>query len=106
MVWDLLQAGESRLAAAAPFYGPAPDNPDFSKSKAAVLAIYAELDARVNASRDRAEAALATAGLMHEIHTLPGVDHAFFNDTGARYNAAAAQEAMALVLAWFDRHLA
>src|SRR2546423_888511 len=49
LTWQLLAAGEPRLAAAVPFYGPAPENPDFSRSKAAVLGIYAELDARVNA---------------------------------------------------------
>ena len=50
MTWALLDAGEARLAAAAPFYGPAPDSPDFSRAKAAVLGVYGELDARVNAS--------------------------------------------------------
>ena len=63
MTWNLLQAGEQRLAAAVPFYGPAPENADFSKAKAAVLAIYGEQDERVNATRDRAEAALKAAGL-------------------------------------------
>jgi carboxymethylenebutenolidase len=106
MVWNLLQAGEDRLAAAVPFYGPAPDTPDFSKAKAAVLAIYGELDARVNATRDRAEAALTAAGLTHEVRTFAGADHAFFNDTGARYNAGAATEAFDLVLDWFRKHLA
>ncbi len=51
MVWQLLASGEPLLAAAVPFYGPLPEGADFSGSKAAVLAIYAELDARVNASR-------------------------------------------------------
>ena len=51
MVWTLLDAGEPRLAAAIPFYGPAPSSPDFTGDKAAVLAIYAQLDDRVNASR-------------------------------------------------------
>ncbi len=45
MVWTLLAAGEPRLAAATPFYGPTPANPDFSGSKAAVLAVYGALDA-------------------------------------------------------------
>lgn len=105
MVWNLLQRGEPRLAAAAPFYGPAPDPADFTRSKAAVLAVFAELDARVNASRDRAAAALAAAGLTHEVRTFPGVDHAFFNDTGPRYDAKAASEAYGALLAWFGRHL-
>ena len=106
MVWNLLNAGEQRLAAAIPFYGPAPDNPDFSQARAAVLAIYAELDGRVNASRDRAEAALKEAGLTYEIRTFPGADHAFFNDTGPRYNEQAAQEAYRDALDWFGQHLA
>ena len=46
MVWTLLAAGEPRLAAATPFYGPTPANPDFSGSDAAVLAVYGALDAR------------------------------------------------------------
>jgi carboxymethylenebutenolidase len=105
MVWLLLASGEPRLAAAVPFYGPLPDGAGFSGSKAAVLGIYAEQDARVNASRDTAEAALSQAGLPHEIVTFPGVNHAFFNDTGPRYDQAAATQAYARVLDWFGRHL-
>lgn len=106
MTWELLAAGEPRLAAAVPFYGPAPAAADFSGSDAAVLAIYGELDARVNATRDPAVAALEAAGLIYEVRVFPGADHAFFNDTGPRYNEAAATEAYAAVLAWFDTHLA
>jgi carboxymethylenebutenolidase len=106
MVWTLLDAGDRRLAVAIPFYGPAPDAPDFSGEKAAVMAVYAELDARVNASRDTARQALEAAGLPHEIKTYPGVDHAFFNDTGGRYNPDQAAAAYSDVLAWLGRHLA
>jgi carboxymethylenebutenolidase len=106
LVWRLLQAGEPRLAAAVPFYGPAPDQPDFSRSKAAVLGIYAGEDQRVNGSRDAIEAALTKAKLTHELKTYPGVDHAFFNDTGPRYDAAAADQAWKDVLAWFGTYLA
>lgn len=105
MTWSLLNAGEARLAAAVPFYGPAPDSPDFSKAKAAVLGIYGGLDDRVNATREVAEAALKKAGLTHEIRTFPGANHAFFNDTGERYNAKAAAEAWTAVLGWFGQHL-
>ncbi|MGZ8527771.1 MAG: dienelactone hydrolase family protein [Candidatus Limnocylindrales bacterium] len=106
MVWTLLDAGDPRLAVAIPFYGPAPDDPDFGGSPTAVLAVYAELDARVNASRDRARLAMERAGLTHEIKTYPGVDHAFFNDTGGRYSPDQAAAAYADVLAWLGRHLA
>ncbi len=106
MTWNLLQAGEPRLAAAVPFYGPAPESPDFSKAKAAVYAVYGEQDERVNASRDRAEAALKAAGLTYEIQTFAGAGHAFFNDTGPRYNAEAAEQAWQDMLDWFNQHLA
>ena len=105
MTWNLVDAGDPRIAAAVPFYGPGPSAPDFSDSNAAVLGIYAGLDDRVNASRDAMEQALTAAGLTHEIRTFDGADHAFFNDTGPRYNEAAATEAYAALLAWFDEHL-
>jgi carboxymethylenebutenolidase len=103
MVWRLLASREPRLAAAVPFYGPFPANGDLSGSKAAVLAIYAGLDTRVNETRPVAEAALEAAGLVHEIVTFPNVNHAFFNDTGARYDPEAAALAYARVLDWFAR---
>ncbi|MEV0623380.1 dienelactone hydrolase family protein [Nonomuraea sp. NPDC050404] len=106
MTWLLLSSSEPRLSAAAPFYGPLPDNADMTGTKAAVLGVYAEQDDRVNAGRDAAEAALTKAGLTHELVTFPGVGHAFFNDTGQRYNAEAAAQAYERVLDWFGRHLA
>ena len=105
MVWTLLAAKEPRLAAAAPFYGPFPEGSSLKGSKAAVLGIYAALDARVNASRPAANAALRAAGLPHQLVTFPGVDHAFFNDTGGRYNRAQAEAAYKRVLAWFTRYV-
>jgi carboxymethylenebutenolidase len=105
MVWQLLTTNDTRYAVAVPFYGPAPESPDFSGSRAAVLAIYAGNDDRVNATRDRAVAALEQAALTFEVETYEGVDHAFFNDTGPRYDEQAATEAYARMLAWFDQHL-
>jgi carboxymethylenebutenolidase len=105
MVWQLLGSGEPRLAAAVPFYGPLPDNPDFSGSKAAVLAIYAALDDRVTSSKDAAVAALNRAGLVNEVIVEPDADHAFFNDTGQRYNPKAAADAWGKVLDWLGRYV-
>ncbi|MGH9284418.1 MAG: dienelactone hydrolase family protein [Acidimicrobiales bacterium] len=104
MTWNLVGSGDARLAAAVPFYGTV-DAPDFSGSRAAVLGIYAGDDDRVNATRDTARAALERARLTHELRNFPGVGHAFFNDTGGRYAAAAAGEAYKAVLDWFGRHL-
>jgi carboxymethylenebutenolidase len=104
--WSALGSGEPRLAAAAPFYGTVDAAVDFAGSRAAVLGVYAELDTRVNATRDAAQAALEKAGLVHELRTFPGVNHAFFNDTGARYDATQAAAAYQAVLDWFGQHLA
>jgi carboxymethylenebutenolidase len=107
MTWLLLSAGDERIAAAVPFYGPLPDGAEFSGSpSAAVLGIYAGLDDRVNATQEAATAALEAAGLEHELRTFDGVDHAFFNDTGRNYDADAAAAAYAAMLDWFDGHLA
>lgn len=105
-VWQLLAAGEPRLAAAAPFYGPSPEAPDFSRSKAAVLAIYGADDARVNAGQKVVADALEKAGLPHELKVYPGAGHAFFNDSGQRYNAEAAKAAYADLMSWFARYVA
>ncbi|MFI6294465.1 dienelactone hydrolase family protein [Nonomuraea sp. NPDC050790] len=105
MTWLLLSSSEPRLAAAAPFYGPLPAGADLTGTKAAVLGVYAEQDDRVNATRDAARAALEKAGLTHEIATFAGAGHAFFNDTGQRYNPTAAAQAWDRLIAWFDRHL-
>jgi carboxymethylenebutenolidase len=107
MVWSLLASGEPRLAAAAPFYGPFPSGGDLAGSKGvAVLGVYAGLDERVNASRETARAALQKAGNPHEIATYDGANHAFFNDTGQRYDAAAAAAVYQKVLDWFGRYSA
>jgi carboxymethylenebutenolidase len=105
--WSVVASGEPRVAAAAPFYGTVEADVDFSGSQAAVLGVYGETDARVNATRDTAKAALEKAGLTHELRTFPGAGHAFFNDTnGERYNATQATAAYQAVLAWFGQHLA
>ena len=106
LVWQLLGDGALGVSAAVPFYGPFPDNPDFAGSKAAVLAIYGALDTRVTGSQAAAKAALARVGLVNEIVVEPDADHAFFNDTGPRYNAAAAADAWQRMLDWFGRYLA
>ena len=50
--------------------------------------------------------ALQRAGLTYQVKTYEGVDHAFFNNTGPRYDEAAAADAYNLLLDWFDQYLA
>ncbi|MDQ7842983.1 MAG: dienelactone hydrolase family protein [Armatimonadota bacterium] len=104
MTWRLATANAD-LRAAAPFYGPSPPLTDVPKIRAAVLAVYGELDARINAGIPALREALERARVVHEIVVYPGADHAFFNDTGQRYHAAAAQAAWQRVTAWFERYL-
>ena len=106
LVWRLLASGEPRLAAAVPFYGPLPDNPDFSGSKqAAVLAFYGSLDTRVTSSEQAAKAALDRAGMISDLVVEQNADHAFFNDTGPRYNAAASADAWKRLNDWLSRYV-
>jgi len=106
LVWQMLASGTPRLSAAVPFYGPLPNDPDFTGSKrSAVLAFYGALDKRVTDSQPAAEAALDRAGLIHDVVIEPDADHAFFNDSGPRYKAAAAEDAWRRVLEWFGRYL-
>ena len=106
MTWLLLNAGDPPpLAAAVPFYGQL-TNDDLSKTRAAVLAVYAELDTRVNASRDFATSAMEKANLPHEVRTFPGVNHAFMNNTGSSYNQTQADAAYQAMIDWFTRYLA
>jgi carboxymethylenebutenolidase len=106
MVWLLLTSGERRLAAAAPFYGPFPEGGEVPRSRTAVLAVYAGLDDRVNASREAARAAVEDAGLEHQFVTFEGAGHAFFNDTGERFHPGAMAEAYRRVVEWFDHFVA
>jgi carboxymethylenebutenolidase len=43
--------------------------------------------------------------MTHEIVTFPGANHAFFNDTGDRYNPSAAAGAYQRLVDWFGKHL-
>jgi carboxymethylenebutenolidase len=105
MTWRLA-AGNSDLRAAVPFYGPNPPLEDVAKIRAAVLAFYGSLDTFVNPGIAAMKNALEKAGVTYEMHIYEGANHAFFDDTGGQYNAAAAKDAWARTLAWFGRRLA
>ncbi|MDR5682421.1 MAG: dienelactone hydrolase family protein [Armatimonadota bacterium] len=104
MTWRLVTVNRD-IRAAVPYYGPNPPLEDVPRIHAAVLGIYAEQDQRINAGIPALREALQRANVTHEIVIFPGVDHAFFNDTGARYNAAVARQAWERTLAWLQRYL-
>ena len=97
--------GYPRIEAAVPFYGPAPDLSAVPNIKAAVFGVFAEQDTRINSGIDSLTQALKAAGVVHEMKVYPGVNHAFHNDTGARYDKAQATQAWQDMLAWFEKYL-
>jgi carboxymethylenebutenolidase len=102
--WRMATA-RADLRAAVPYYGPNPPLEDVPKIKAAVLGIYGERDTRITGQVPALEEALKQAGVTYEIKIYEGADHAFHNDTGARYNPEAARDAWEQTLAWFETHL-
>jgi len=100
VVWDYLTTGDTRLAAAAPFYGGTVEGANYT-AKAAVLGVYGETDARINATRDAAKANLVRAGVPHEIKTYAGVGHGFYSQV----DSVQSKQAYSDTLDWFDRYL-
>jgi carboxymethylenebutenolidase len=102
----------NRLAVSAPdlgagvaYYGIAPPLDKVPNIKAALLLHYGALDDRVNATRPGYEEALKKAGVSYTAYAYEGANHAFNDDTGARYNEAAAKLAWQRTLDFFTARL-
>jgi len=105
MVNRLAEAAGADLNAAVAFYGVAPPLDQVSKIKATLLLHYAGLDERVNATRPGYEEALKAAHVEYTAYVYPNVNHAFFDDTTARYSAEQAKIAWERSKAFFAQHL-
>jgi carboxymethylenebutenolidase len=99
-----VRMGEN-LKVAVPFYGSAPKTEDVTKIKAFVLVHYAENDQRVNAMRDGYEQALKANSINYEMHSYPGTQHGFHNNSTPRYDEKAAKLAWERTLAAFKKYL-
>ena len=95
----------SGLKATSAFYGPAPELDKVADIKAAVFGVYAELDQRITGPMPALRDALDKTDVRHELKVYPGVDHAFHNDTGPRYNQEQATAAWNDTLAWFGKYV-
>jgi carboxymethylenebutenolidase len=95
----------SDLNAGVPFYGAAPASEEVGKIQAPMLIHYAENDERINAMRPDYEAALKANGVTYEMHSYPGTQHGFHNNSTPRYNEAAAKLAWERTIAFFKQHL-
>ncbi|MFC2072965.1 dienelactone hydrolase family protein [Chloroflexota bacterium] len=104
LTWRLLTAMQE-LKAGVPFYGAAPPVGDVPRIQAVVLAIYGELDERINAGIPNLEKAIQESGVPYEKIMYPGAAHAFHNDTGVNYHAEAAKDAWSRTLAHFGQYL-
>ena len=94
------------LLAAAPFYGAAAETASVPRIKARLLIHYAEHDRRINSMWPAYEAALKAAGVPHEMHTYPGTQHGFHNNSTPRYKEDAAKLAWERTIALFRKSLA
>jgi carboxymethylenebutenolidase len=93
------------LAAAVPYYGEPPTAPEVAKIKAAVLVHHAGLDKRLLAGWPAYEAALKQSNVKYEGYVYPNVNHAFFNDSGARYDDVAAKLSWERTLTFLRKYL-
>lgn len=105
VTWQFATANPD-LKAAVPFYGSNPPLEAVPNIRAAVYAVYGELDERINQGIPAITEAFKTVEIAHDMKIYSKAQHAFHNHTNAeRYEAKAATEAWADALAWLDRHL-
>lgn len=103
--WDFVLSIQE-LKAAVMFYGtPVPPVDLLSLIQTPVLANYAELDRSLSLSMAPIMTAMLTLQKTFSLRLYQGVGHAFNNDTGPAYNPAAACDAWAASIAWFNKFL-
>jgi len=100
-----LAAADDRIRAAVPFYGTAPTPDRIAEIKAPVLALYGHHDPALIDALPGVARAMADAGVDFESVVYPEAGHAFFNDTGLRYDADAASDAWRRTLAFLREHV-
>jgi len=104
-VWNLA-LNSAELSAAVPFYGaPVPPLDALAALATPVLAIYAELDRNLTRSMLAAAVRLEDLQKPFGLFVYEGTRHAFHNDTGANYDAAAARDAWNRTTAFLDKYL-
>jgi carboxymethylenebutenolidase len=95
---------DSRLKAIAPFYGTNPRPLELVKRLCPVVGTYPEKDFTARAGRNL-DRALDQHGIAHDIKIYPGARHSFFNEGGASYDKAAAEDSWGRVLKFFGEQI-
>ena len=101
----LLAADSKLIRAAVVFYGSAPPNEKLAQVRVPVLGVYGETDERITSKVPEVAEILKKSGKQYEYKIYPGAGHVFFNDTGERYNEAAAKDAFLRTLTFFRAKL-
>ena len=104
--------------AAAPNYGPLPRGPERVLAGACpIVASFGAKDRGLRGAAGKLEAVLGGLGVEHDVKEYPGAGHSFLNRHnlgplgvlervgGFSYDQAAAQDAWARILRFFDTHL-
>ncbi len=100
-----LAAADRRIKAAVPFYGAPPDPDRIADISCPVLAIYGGDDERLMQGLPEVRRRMQEAGIDATVKVYEGAGHAFFNDTGSRYDPDAAADAWRLTLEFLGRHI-
>ncbi len=111
--------GEHELRAVAPFYAGLPADMSIIPEICPVVASYGGRDGTFGKNGPRLEAALADAGVPHDVKTYPDAGHSFMSQhdglllavmrrgpSKLGYQEEAAEDAWARVLGFFGEHLA
>jgi carboxymethylenebutenolidase len=93
------------LQAGVPYYGAAPATDGVAKIKASLLVQLAENDQRINEMYPAFETAAKAAGISYQIHTYPGTQHGFHNNSTPRYHEPSAKLSWERTVAHFKKHL-
>jgi carboxymethylenebutenolidase len=101
----LLAAESERLKAAVVFYGSAPPPEKIAAVRVPVLGLYGATDERITSKVPETAEMMKKAGKSYDYKIYEGAGHAFFNDTGERYDAAAAKDAWPRAVAFLRKNL-
>lgn len=101
-----LATNDSRIKAAAPYYGHPPKSEDIPGIACPILAFYGDQDANLMQSLPQLREDMQKNRKQFEAVVYPNAGHAFFNDTNARmYNPRAAQDAWGKTLTFLSKNL-
>jgi carboxymethylenebutenolidase len=98
------QLGDEMMAGA-PYYGVTAAAETVSRIKCPLVVHLTENDERINSAYPSFEAALKANNVAIQVHTYPGTQHGFHNNSTPRYNEAAAKLSWDRTVALFKERL-